>query len=216
MLFILLLSLSPIPSNPKSTLLDQNWNSAMTNEFNALLKQNTWDLVPRPRDTNIIGCDWIFRHKFNYDGSLERYKAHLVVNGKSQAVGVDYDETFSSVVNPTTIRTVLSIALSHQWPIHQLDVKNAFLHGNLKETVYIHQPPDFVNPSFPGYVCKLRKSLYGLKQVPRAWYLRFSHYLLNIVSYTIRVIILFLFSIEIMSVHICWFMSMISYSHLRP
>ncbi|KAJ9537899.1 hypothetical protein OSB04_030632 [Centaurea solstitialis] len=114
------------------------------------------------------------------NGDLERYKARLVVNGKSQEVRVDCDETFSPVVKPATIRTVLSIALGRNWPIHQLDVKNVFLHGNLKETVFMHQPPRFYNPSAPGYVCRLRKSLYGLKQAPRAWYQRFANYILQV------------------------------------
>ncbi|KAJ9540484.1 hypothetical protein OSB04_026990 [Centaurea solstitialis] len=172
-------SLSPIPSNPKLALLDPNWKSAMVAEFTALLKQNTWDLVPRPLDANIIRCHWLFRHKFNADGSLARYKARLVVNGKTQEVGIDCDETFSPVVKPATIRTVLSIAVGRNWPIHQLDVKNAFLHGDLNETVYMYQPPGFSHPSFPGHVCRLRKSLYGLKQAPRAWYHRFAQHLLT-------------------------------------
>lgn len=95
-------------------------------------------------------------------------------------MGVDCDETFSPVVKPATIRTVLSIAMGKNWPIHQLDVKNAFLHGDLKETVYMHQPPGFVDPTAPHYVCRLRKSLYGLKQAPRAWYHRFATYLQHI------------------------------------
>ncbi|XP_074298468.1 uncharacterized protein LOC141629349 [Silene latifolia] len=98
---------------------------------------------------------WLFRQKFHADGSLERYKARLVVNGKTQQVGIDCDETFIRRVKPTTIRTVLSIAVLKSWPIHQLDVKNAFLHGNLNETVYMHQPPGFVDKNAPHHVCKL-------------------------------------------------------------
>ena len=117
----------------------------------------------------------LFR-SFNSDGSLARYKARWVCRGYSQQHGIDYDETFSSVVKPSTIRTVLSIAVSSSWPIHQLDVKNAFLHGSLQETVYCQQPLGFENSSYPNHVCLLRKSLYGLKQAPRAWFQRFSTY----------------------------------------
>ncbi|GKA51912.1 ribonuclease H-like domain-containing protein [Tanacetum coccineum] len=106
---------------------------------------------------------WLYKHKYNADGSLNRYKARLVTNGRSQQQGIDCDETFSPVVKPATIRTVLSLAVSRQWPIHQLDVKNAFLHGHLTETVYMHQPPGFTNSAHFDYVCLLQKSLYGLK-----------------------------------------------------
>lgn len=149
----------------------------MLDEFNALIENKTWDLVPRPADVNIIRSMWIFRHKKKSDGTFERHKARLVGDGRSQQVGVDCDETFSPVVKPATIRTVLSIALSKSWPIHQLDVKNAFLHGKLHETVYMHQPMGFRDPVHPDYVCLLKKSLYGLKQAPRAWYQRFADFL---------------------------------------
>ncbi|PNX68149.1 copia protein, partial [Trifolium pratense] len=103
-----------------------------------------------------------------------------VGDGRSQKAGVDCDETFSPVVKPATIRIVLSIALSKSWPIHQLDVQNAFLHGNLHETVYMHQPMGFRDPSHPDYVCLLKKSLYGLKQAPRTWYQRFADFVSTI------------------------------------
>ncbi|GKF29058.1 ribonuclease H-like domain-containing protein, partial [Tanacetum coccineum] len=88
---------------------------------------------------------WLFKHKFHADRTLSRYKARLVANGSSQQLGVDFDETFSPVIKPATIRMVLSLSVSRQWPVHQLDVKNAFLNGDLSETVYMYQPPGFVD-----------------------------------------------------------------------
>ncbi|KAJ9557675.1 hypothetical protein OSB04_012289 [Centaurea solstitialis] len=149
----------------------------MDAEMTAILSNYTWDRVPKPSDANIVGNRWLFRHKFDRNGRLERYKARLVAQGFSQQPGLDFDDTFSPVVKPATIRTVLSIFISRNWPIHQLDVKNAFLHGDLTETVYMRQPPGYVNRSFPDHVCRLRKALYGLKQAPRAWYHRFAVYL---------------------------------------
>lgn len=173
-------TISPLPRSHISAMQDPNWKAAMHDEYDALIKNGTWDLVERPPDANVIRCIWLFKHKFNSDGSLQRYKARLVVNGRGQQVGIDCDETFSPVVKPVTIRTILSLALSYSWPIHQLDVKNAFLHGDLQETVYMHQPRGFVDPSGPKRVCLLRKSLYGLKQAPRAWYQRFATYLIKV------------------------------------
>ncbi|GJX51097.1 ribonuclease H-like domain-containing protein [Tanacetum coccineum] len=117
---------------------------------------------------------WLFRHKFLADGTLSHYKAHLVVNGSTQLSSVDVDETFRPVVKPSTIRTILSLAISRHWHVHQLDVKNAFLHGDFSETVYMHQLPGFWDFAYPDYVCLLHRSLYGLKQVPRAWFQRFA------------------------------------------
>lgn len=143
-------------------------------ENHALIKRRTWDLVPRPPTTNVLRSMWFFRHKFDADGKLARYKARLVAHGKSQQLGIDYDETFSPVIKPASIRAVLHVALARNWPFRQLDVKNAFLHGDLKETVYMHQPPGFIDKSKPDHICLLRKSLYELKQAPRAWYNRFA------------------------------------------
>jgi hypothetical protein len=105
-------SLSSLPKTYKSTLLDPNWSAAMQDEYSALLENNTWQLVPRPSNTNIVSGNWVFCQKFNSDGSLARYKARLFYRGYSQQHGIDYDETFSLVVKSSTIRTVLSIIVS--------------------------------------------------------------------------------------------------------
>jgi hypothetical protein len=110
----------------------------------------------------------VFTHKSRANGTFDRYKARWVFRGFTQCPRVDYDETFSSVVKLATVRTVLATAVSHNWSIQQLDVKNAFLHGILTETVYYYQPTGFTDPAHPDSVCHLRKSLYGLKQAPRA------------------------------------------------
>ena len=146
----------------------------MIEEYNAHIKRGTWDLVPRPPGTNIIRSMWLYCHKFNADGTIKRHKSRLVANGKSQQLGIDCLETFSPVVKPASIRTVLHLALARSWPLRQLDVKNAFLHGDLEETVYMHQPPGFVDKSKPNHVCLLRRSIYGLKQAPQTWYTRFA------------------------------------------
>ena len=169
-------SISPLPFSHVDALRDRNWTSAMLDEYRALIKNDTWELIPRPVGINVIRCMWVFTHKFRSNGSLERHKARLVVNGRSQQDGIDCNETFSPVVKPATIRTVLSLALSKKWEFRQLDVKNAFLHGHLQETVFMHQPPGFKDTRFPDHVCRLKKSLYGLKQAPRAWYTRFASF----------------------------------------
>lgn len=149
-------------------------------EINALLKNNTWTLVPASPSQNPVGCKWIFRVKRHPDGSIERHKARLVAKGFHQQQGIDYDETFSHVIKPATIRTVLCIAVSRGWSLRQLDVKNAFLHGFLNEDIYMIQPPGFIDPTKPTHVCKLNKSLYGLKQAPRAWFHRMTSFLLSV------------------------------------
>ncbi|WVZ90344.1 hypothetical protein U9M48_036653 [Paspalum notatum var. saurae] len=170
-------TLSPVPTSVRSALADPNWHGAMAEEFQALCSNNTWTLVPRPSSANIVTGKWIFRHKLHSDGTLDRYKARWVLRGFTQQPGVDFDEMFSPVVKPATIRTVLSLALSNNWPVHQLDVKNAFLHGTLSETVFCSQPTGFVDAAHPNHVCRLNKSLYGLKQAPRAWYSCFAAHL---------------------------------------
>ncbi|GKF12719.1 ribonuclease H-like domain-containing protein, partial [Tanacetum coccineum] len=137
-------------------------------------------------------CMWLFRHKYLADGTLNRYKARLVANGSTQLYGVDVDETFSPVVKPGTIQTVMSLAASRHWPIHQLDVKNAFLHGDLSETFYMHQPPGFRDFVHPDYVCLLQRSLYGLKQAPELGFSALHLILLGLVFLIVAVTHLYL------------------------
>lgn len=151
----------------------------MDNEFNALLANGTWELVP-PSQHKAIGCKWVFRVKRRPDGSIDKYKARLVAKGFLQEYGKDYFETFSPVAKPVTIRTVLTIALSQNWPIRQIDVNNAFLHGTLHENVYMTQPPGYVNPDFPHHLCRLKKSIYGLRQASRDWYLELTSFLIEL------------------------------------
>ncbi|GJY99882.1 ribonuclease H-like domain-containing protein [Tanacetum coccineum] len=169
-------SISLIPKNASHALKDPNWRNAMYDEYNALVKNGTWLLVPRPAGVNMVRSMWLFKHKFHADETLSRYKSRLVANGRSQQLGVDFDETFSPVVKPATIRTVLSLSISRQYPIHQLNVKNAFLYGNLSEIVYMHRPLGFVDNRYPHHVYLLQRSLYGLKQAPHAWFQWFVGY----------------------------------------
>jgi hypothetical protein len=170
-------ALPPVPTTARGALADPQWRHAMEAEYEALQANHTWDLVPAPPGANVVTGKWIFKLKLHADGSLERYKARYVLWGFTQRPGVDFDETFSPVVKPATIRTVLTLALAQNWPVHQLNVTNAFLHSTLTKTVYCTQPVGFVDPTQPDLVCKLNKSLYGLKQAPRAWYSRFATFL---------------------------------------
>jgi hypothetical protein len=170
---------SLIPSSVRAALADPNWRATMEDEYGALMSNGTWELVSRPHNSNVITGKWIFTHKLHADGSFDRYKARWVLRGFTRCPGVDYDETFSPVVKPATVRTVLSIVVSCDWPIQQLDVKNAFLHDTLTETVYCSPPTGFADPAHLDLVCRLKKSLHGLKQAPCAWYNRFTSFLLS-------------------------------------
>src|ERR1044072_9891663 len=135
----------------------------MEEELSALHKNTTWTLVPPPSTTNVVGSKWVFRTKYKSDDTVERLKMRLVAQGFTQIPGFDYSLSFSLSVKATTVRLILSLAVLHGWQLHQLDVKNAFLHGHLIETVYMEQPPGFVDPRFPTHVCRLNKALYGLR-----------------------------------------------------
>jgi hypothetical protein len=144
------------------------WRQAMQVELQALETTGTWVLVDLPPHVKPIGCRWVYKVKHHADGTVERYKARLVAKGYNQIEGLDYFDTFSPVAKLTTVRMVIALASVHHWFLHQLDVNNAFLHGDLQEDVYMQPPPGITND--PNKVCKLIKSLYGLKQASRQWY----------------------------------------------
>uniref|UniRef100_A0A2N9F645 Integrase catalytic domain-containing protein n=1 Tax=Fagus sylvatica TaxID=28930 RepID=A0A2N9F645_FAGSY len=167
------LSLSSlVPKSYRKALSHPGWRKAMEEEMHALELNHTWDLIPKPAGTSIVGCHWVFTVKQNLDSTVDRLKARLVAKGFTQTYGLDYTETFSLVAKLNSIHIIISLAANLDWPLHQLDVKNAFLHGDLTETVYMTQPPGFESKG--ECVCHLKKSIYGLKQSPRAWFDKFS------------------------------------------
>lgn len=167
------------PDTVQQALSDLKWKQAIKDEYDALMKNGTWSLVERTPDMNPISTKWIFRIKYKKDGTVERFKTRLVTRGFQQTAGVDFFDTFSPVIKPTTLRVMFSITITKQRSIQQVDINNAFLHGSLKETVFIDQPEGFQDSSKPGLVCKLHKAVYGLKQTPKAWYDTLKKFLVN-------------------------------------
>jgi hypothetical protein len=172
--FVHVLSSTQVPAGVQEALSNPKWTQAIKEEMEALLKNDTWTLVPLLEGKKAVGCKWVFSIKHKADGSIERYKARLVAKGYTQTYGVAYQETFSPVAKLSTVRILLSLAANLDWPLHQFDVKNAFLHGDLEEEVYMDLPPGYTASTETKVVCKLQRALYGLKQSPRAWFGRFS------------------------------------------
>jgi transposase InsO family protein len=154
------------------------WKEAMDREMKALQENETWELVDLPQGKRAISNKWVYKVKTNADGSIDKFKARLVIKGYSQQRGIDYDETFSPVARKSTIRTLLSVAANEGMKLAQIDVSTAFLYGDLKETIYMQQPEGHCDGS--GRVCRLKKSLYGLKQAPRCWNEKFSNYIIKL------------------------------------
>eukprot|EP00252_Welwitschia_mirabilis_P028029 TRINITY_DN992_c0_g1_i5.p1 TRINITY_DN992_c0_g1~~TRINITY_DN992_c0_g1_i5.p1 ORF type:complete len:816 (+),score=171.97 TRINITY_DN992_c0_g1_i5:277-2448(+) len=152
------------------------WKAAMEDEWKSLKQNNTWDLVELPKGRKALHSRWIFRLKNEANGE-KRYKARLVVKGFAQKPGIDFTEIFSPVVKHSSIRMVLSLVACLDLELEQLDIKTAFLHGDLEEEIYMHQPEGFINKQCPDFVCRLNKSLYGLKQAPRQWYRKFDTFM---------------------------------------
>ena len=167
------------PTTISQAMKDEKWRGAATAEFDAHIKNHTWDLKPNVHGHNIIGCRWLFTTKNLANGQQEHPKGRLVAKGYTQQHGIDYSETFSPVIKSTTIRLVLQIVVTKAWHIKQLDINNAFLQGELTEVVYMMKPPGFIDKDRPDHVCRLRKPIYGLKQAPCSWYLSLKQHLLH-------------------------------------
>jgi Reverse transcriptase (RNA-dependent DNA polymerase) len=158
------------------TKLDLRWHKAMNEELHALEKNQTWEICELPKNKKIVGCKWVYKIKYHSDGTIERFKARLVAKGYTQTYGIDYHETFAPVAKMNTVRILLSIAVNNGWNLNQMDVKNAFLQGTLEEEVYMTLPPGHKKKNMSNIVCRLKKSIYGLKQTPRAWYDKLNYF----------------------------------------
>lgn len=162
-----------------ASLQSEQWKQAVGEEMSALLCNNTWELVELPANRKAIPCKWVFKVKQDSQGNVERFKARLVAKGFAQRHGTDYNEIYAPVSKHVTVRTCLAYAALRDMEIRQIDIKTAFLNGDLEEEIYMKQPPGF-HEGGPNVVCKLQKSLYGLKQAPRAWYLKLSEVLTSL------------------------------------
>ena len=152
----------------------------MQKAYDALIKNGTWKLVDLPLGTKPIGCKWVYKNKYKVDGSLDKHKAKLVAKGFAQKEGVHYEDTFAPIEKWATIRTLFALAAQNGWKAHQMDVKTTFFNGDLKDNVFMSQPKGFAMKGHEHKVCKLVKSLYGLKQALRAWYEKLTEHLLKL------------------------------------
>jgi uncharacterized membrane protein YciS (DUF1049 family) len=165
------------PKNFNEANKNDHWVKAMNEELDQIEKNNTWEMVQRPVGKNVIGSKWIFKNKLNEQGQVIRNKVRLVCKGYAQIEGLDFDETFVPVARLEALRMFLAYACHKRFKVYHMDVKSAFLNGNLSEEVYMEQPEGFKLSDNPDLVCKLKKDLFGLKQAPRAWYHRLDTYL---------------------------------------
>jgi hypothetical protein len=172
--FVAQLSTIPEPKSYAEAVVHPEWQQAMRSELDALQANGTWSLTSLPSGKTPIGCRWVYKIKHHSDGSVERYKARLVAQGFTQMAGVDYHDTFSPTAKIISVRCLLALTAAHGWPLHQMDVHNAFLHGDLAEEIYMSLPPGLRRQGEDHLVCRLHKSLYGLKQASRQWFAKFS------------------------------------------
>ena len=172
--FINQLSIVSIPNSVQEALADLRWKAAMNEKMKSLQKNDTWELVDRPLGKKPIRCRWVYTVKHKEDGTIERLKARLVEKWYTQTCGIDYTFTFAPVAKINIVRVLLSLAANMDWPLQQFDMKNSFLHGELSKEVYMDLPPGCMIPEVHCWkVCKLKNSLYRIKQSLRAWFGRF-------------------------------------------
>ncbi|KAG7588044.1 GAG-pre-integrase domain [Arabidopsis suecica] len=172
--FLSKISLVKIPDSYEEAMQTKEWRDAVKEEIGAMQRNHTWDEETLPSGKRTVSSRWIFTIKYKSNGDIERYKARLVARGFTQTYGADYKETFAPVAKLHTVRVVLSLATNLSWDLWQMDVKNAFLQGELEDDVYMTPPPGLEDSIDPGKVWRLRKAIYGLKQSPRAWYHKLS------------------------------------------
>jgi hypothetical protein len=161
------------PTCSEEAIQRKEWADAMTEEYQSIMKNEVWEIVPRLKNKDEVSYKWLFKIKHDADGSIEKF----VARGFSQKEGIDYEETFAPVARYTSIKTIIALVAKMKWKLHQMDVKTAFLNGVIEEEVYIEQPQGFEVEDRKSHVCRLKKALYGLKQAPRAWYGRIDSFL---------------------------------------
>jgi hypothetical protein len=152
----------------------------MTEEYQSIIKNDVWEIVPRPKRKYVVYSKWIYKIKHDVYGSIDKYKARFVSRGFSQKEGIDYEETFAHVARYTAIKTIIALAAKMKWKLHQMDVKTTFLNGGIEEEVYIEQPQGFEVEYIKTHVFRLKKAMYGLKQAPRVWYGRVDSFLTSL------------------------------------
>jgi len=173
------ISLHDKPRSYEEAIQKSEWRNAMEDEIGALKTNETWYITDLPPGKTPIGCKWVYKLKLNANGEIERYKARLVTKRYTQIEGIDYHDTFLPIAKMTTMRLLVAIVAAKNWHLDQLDVNNAFLHGDLNKEVYMKLPQG-LHTEKPNQVCHLKKSLYGLKQASRQWYAKLTNALHNV------------------------------------
>jgi hypothetical protein len=168
------------PASVKEALKEQCWRDAMVAEMNSIQSNKTWELSALPAGDKAIGLKWVFKVKKDPQGRIIKHKARLVAEGYAQKDWVDFEEVFAPAARIEIVRLLIAIAAQRSWEVHHMDVKSAFLNGDLVEEVYAQQPLGFVVQEGSGKVLKLKKALYGLHQAPRAWNTRLDSELLKL------------------------------------
>jgi hypothetical protein len=168
------------PTSFEEDIQRKEWADAMTEEYQFIMKNEVWEIVPRPKSKYVVSSRWLFKIKHVADGSIEKYKTRFVTRGFYQKEGIDYEETSAPVARYTSIKTIIALAAKMKWKLHQMDVKTTFLNGVIEEEVYIDKPQGFEVEDRKYHVCRLKKALYRLKQAPRSWYGHIDNFFMSL------------------------------------